>query len=271
MLAARHRQIFLPLAIAALCGVMSACSSIPTTWLPDAWSPSPGSPNSWLPSDPSGPAARAAMAVGNPLRTDQDRRMDPSRRPWEFVPLTQVKPGMQVLDVAAGGGYTAQLLAVAVGPSGKVWAQAPKPGATLTRRLADKPQPNLVIVERPFEDPVPEGVSMLDLVTIVLNYHDISYLPVDRTKMNARLFAALKPGGRLVIIDHAARSGTGIADGKTLHRIEKDFVINEVQQAGFALDADAAYLRNADDARDQSSNDVKVPSDKFALRFVKPK
>ena len=206
----------------------------------------------------------------NPLRTEQDRRMDAARKPAEFLPFTQVRPGMTVLDVSAGGGYTSQLLAIAVGPTGKVYAQTPRPGAALTKRLADHPQANLGVVERPFEDPIAPDMPKLDLITIVLNYHDISYLPVDRAKMNQRLFAALKPGGRLVVIDHSARSGTGIADGKTLHRIDEAVVRNELRQAGFVLDAEGTFLRNPDDARTDPSGEPKVPTDKFALRFVRP-
>ena len=196
--------------------------------------------------------------------------MDAARKPAEFLPFTQVAPGMQVLDVATGGGYTSQLLALAVGPGGTLWAQAQQPGATVTKRLADNPQANLRLVTRSFEDPVPPEAVNLDLITIVLNYHDISYLPVDRAKMNARLFAALKPGGRLVIIDHAARNGTGIADGKTLHRIDEAVVLAELRQAGFRLDAESDFLRNPADTRELTTNDSKIPTDKFALRFVKP-
>jgi predicted methyltransferase len=216
-------------------------------------------------------AARYDSVIASPVRTDQDRRMDAARHPAEFLAFTQVQPGMRVLDVSAGAGYTSQLLALAVGPTGIVWAQTPRPGPALVQRLADHPQPNLVVVTRSFDDPVPDDATSLDLVTIVLNYHDISYLPVDRARMNQRLFAALKPGGRLVVIDHSARSGTGIADGKTLHRIDEAFVRAEIGQAGFVLDAEGGYLRNPSDPRDQTSNDLKVPSDKFALRFVKPR
>jgi predicted methyltransferase len=215
-------------------------------------------------------AERYRDVIASPVRTDQDRRMDAARRPAEFLPFTQVSPGMQVLDVATGGGYTSQLLALAVGPGGTLWAQAQQPGATVTKRLGDHPQANFRLVTRPFEDPVPVEAAQLDLITIVLNYHDISYLPVDRAKMNARLYAALKPGGRLVVIDHAARSGTGIADGKTLHRIDEAVVLAEFRQAGFRLDAEGDFLRNPADTREQSSNDPKIPTDKFALRFVKP-
>jgi predicted methyltransferase len=218
-----------------------------------------------------GPEARAQAAIASPVRTDQDRKMDASRNPAQFLPFTGVAPGMVVLDVSAGGGYTSQLLALSVGPEGKVYAQRPSPGEALTRRLADRPQPNFVPVYQPFEDPVPASAPPLDLVTIVNNYHDIAYLPVDRAKMNQRLFAALKPGGRLVVVDHAAKAGTGITVARTLHRIDQAIVIAEVTQAGFVLDAEGQFLRNASDTREVSSGDGQVMTDKFALRFVKPR
>ena len=223
------------------------------------------------PAGDSGAAARAQAVIANPIRTDQDRRMDASRNPADFVPFTQAKPGMLVLDVSAGAGYTSQLLALAVAPNGKVWAQRPQPGDALTKRLADQPQANFIPVYRPFEDPVPPDLPPLDLITIVNNYHDISYLPVDRAKMDARLFAALKPGGHLVVVDHSAQAGTGISVGKTLHRIDEAVVIAEFKQAGFVLEAEGSFLRNPADTREVSSGDGKINTDKFALRFVKPR
>jgi predicted methyltransferase len=214
--------------------------------------------------------ARAQAAIASPIRTDQDRRMDASRNPAQFLPFTGVAPGMVVLDVSAGAGYTSQLLALSVGPQGKVYAQRPQPGDALTKRLADHPQPNLVPVYQPFEDPVPKDAPRLDLVTIVNNYHDIVYQPVDRAKMNQRLFAALKPGGRLVVVDHAAKPGTGTSVARTLHRIDEAVVVAELTQAGFVLDAEGQFLRNPSDTRDASSGDGRVMTDKFVLRFVRP-
>lgn len=222
-------------------------------------------------SPPQEQRAAAERVVANPIRTEQDRKTDAARKPIDFILFAGVRPGMRVLDVSAGGGYTSQLLALAVGPSGTVYAQTPRPGETLTKRLADHPQSNLVLVTRPFDDLVPDDAPQLDLVTLVLNYHDISYLPVDRARMNARIFAALKPGGRYVIVDHSGRPGTGITEGRTLHRIDEAVVRDEVRNAGFVLDAEGDFLRNPADARDDASGQPKVPTDKFVLRFVRPR
>ena len=221
---------------------------------------------------PVGPSAeeRAKAVVASPIRTDQDRRMDASRNPTAFLPFTGVAPGMVVFDLSAGAGYTTQLLALSVGPTGRVYAQRPQPGEAFTKRLADHPQPNIVVVYRPFADPVPPDAPKFDLITFVNNYHDFANLPIDRAALNRRLYDALRPGGRLVIVDHAALPGSGTTATRTLHRIDEAVVVAEVTRAGFVLDAEGAFLRHADDPRTVSSGDGAILTDKFALRFVRP-
>lgn len=210
------------------------------------------------------------QAVASPIRTEEDRGADAKRKPLEFLQFTNVRPGMRVLDIAAGGGYTTQLLALVVGSNGTVWAQGTKSQAALEERLANHPQANIVPVIRPFEDPIPNGVPKLDLITIIMNYHDIAYMPVDRAKMNQRLFNALKPGGHLVVLDHSAKEGSGISAAKSLHRIDEKVVLDEFRQAGFQLEQEDDFLKNPADPRDQAFFDMKSQTDKFALRFVKP-
>jgi len=240
------------MAVGAALVVLAGCATVP-------------------PAVPALSVSQRQAIVDSPIRTDADRKMDAARHPVDFLAFTQVHPGMQVLDVSAGAGYTTQVLALTVGSTGKVWAQREQAGAALTKRLADQPQPNVEVLLRPFEDPYPASGPPLDLVTLVLNYHDITYLPVDRAKMNARLFAALKPGGRFVVIDHSAKPGADISSGKTLHRIDQAIVVSEVTRAGFVVDAEGDFLRDPADNREVSSGDSKIPTDKFALRFVKPR
>jgi len=215
-------------------------------------------------------AVNYKQAVASPIRTDDDRGADAKRKPLEFLQFTDVRPGMRVLDIAAGAGYTTQLLALAVGKNGIVWAQGTRSSQALEQRLASHPQANIVPVIRPFEDPVPDDAARLDLITIIMNYHDIAYMPVDRTKMNQRLFNALKPGGHLVVLDHSAKTGSGISAAKTLHRIDEKVVVDEFRQAGFRLEQEGDFLKNPADPREQAFFDMKIQTDKFALRFVRP-
>jgi predicted methyltransferase len=139
--------------------------------------------------------------------------------------------------------------------------RAKKPGAA-----------NIEAVVRPLEDPAPPALAQggVDLVTFVYNYHDTGHLGVDRKRMNQAVFAALKPGGAYVIVDHVGRRGTGISESGTLHRVEPDFVVAEVEEAGFRLVDSADFLRNRNDPRDRNTPEPPMPKDGFVMKFIKP-
>jgi len=220
--------------------------------------------------DQAGAPSGWQAAIASPLRLDDDRKNDERRKPAAFLDFAQVKPGQKVLDVSTGAGATAALLAAAVGPGGEVWAQNAKPNPKLDARLGAHPVPNLHPVVADFADPVPKGTPPLDLVVINLNYHDIVNGPTDRAAMNKRLYEALKPGGHLVVIDNAAKKGSGLSATKTLHRIDEDTVVEEVTRAGFQVDARGDFLRAPSDPREQPFFKMDgAPDDKFAIRFVK--
>ena len=184
-----------------------------------------------------------------------------------------VRPGMVVLDVIAGGGYTSELLARAVAPGGRVYSQTSRgPSPTLAERLRKPAGANMVAVIQPFDNPAPPEIATggVDLVTLMFDYHDLGAMGVDRARMNAAIFAALKPGGSLVIADHAGRPGTGISESATLHRVEEALVRREVEAAGFRLAAEGDFLRNPADPRDREEPDPPQPKDEFVLKFVKP-
>src|SRR5262249_23207395 len=109
-----------------------------------------------------------------------------------------------------------------------------------------------------------------DLITFLFYYHDTTYMAVDRAQMNRKLFAALKPGGFLVIADHSALPGQGVSVGKTLHRIEEATLRQEVEAAGFKLVPSGHFWRNADAQNVFPSFKRDMPVDNFVLKFQKP-
>jgi len=233
------------------------------------------------PTKPSATPFAIHVAVADPDRTDEDRALDQGRHPEETFAFFGITPGMRVAEIQAGRGYSAELLARIVGSSGKVYAQnnrfivekfADKP---LSERLAKPVNRNVVRVDRELEDPLPADAKELDAVLDILFYHDTVWMKTDRTQMNAAIFAALKHGGIYGIIDHSARTGTGLADVQTLHRIEESTVREEIERAGFKLAGEATFLRNANDTRDWSASpgtagERRGTSDRFVLKFVKP-
>lgn len=234
--------------------------------------------------------------VASPDRSAADRVNDIRRKPADMLAFIAVRPGTVAMDVSAARGYTTELVARAVGPNGKVYGQnaprdparaaptqpegasappaanAPPPMPTLAERVRNPAVSHIVPVVRPFEDPAPPEVANggLDLVTLMFNYHDFGHLGVDRTRMNRAIFQALKPGGLYVIADHSGRTGTGISESGTLHRVEEAFVKQEVEAAGFRLAAQGNFMRNPQDPRDRNTPDPPMPKDEFVLKFVKP-
>lgn len=217
-----------------------------------------------------------AQLLASPDRTAADRTNDIRRKPQQMLAFTGVRPGMRVLDLGAGGGYSTELLARAVGPKGRVWAQNEGVNAAGRERFAARiravaPTP-LSLHDQPFSDPVPAEIApgSLDLVTFFFVYHDQGNPAVDRARMNRAVFAALKPGGSYVIADHSGRPGTGFSEWNTLHRVEEAALRREVEAAGFELLGSADFLRNPADPRDRIVFKPEQPNDEFVLRFVKP-
>jgi predicted methyltransferase len=213
--------------------------------------------------------------VASADRSDADRLTDQRRQPAKMLAFTGVKEGMKVLDMGAGAGYSTELVARAVGPGGSVYAQE---SAAVMERVKDKfdiraqqsAMKNVVHVIRNYDDPIPPEAGGLDLITFFFAYHDVTYMPVDRAEMNKKMFAALKPGGFLVIADHSARAGDGTTVGKTLHRIEESTLRQEIEAAGFKLATEADFLRHPEDPRDAAVFRPQVPVDEFVLKYQKP-
>jgi predicted methyltransferase len=214
--------------------------------------------------------------VTAPDRSEADRVIDRRRDPIHLLAFMGVRRGMKVLDMGAGGGYSTELLARAVGPTGIVYGQngpdvSPRAKERFNLRLSTPAMLRVSPLDQPFDDPLPPGLDQFDLITFLFYYHDTTYAPVDRAVMNRKIFEALKPGGVFVVADHSAKEGDGISVAKTLHRIEESVVRREVETAGFKLIGEGNFLRHPEDPRDFSVNRPTGPVDEFVLKFQKPK
>lgn len=215
-----------------------------------------------------------AAAVSDPLRPAADVARDADRKPVELMQFAGIRPGMKVVELAPGGGYFTRLLTGAVGPNGRVYAIASRPSAAL-QELATK-RPNLsVTAAQAGTIPAPEPV---DVVWTTLNYHDFKNNKTAAggdlaQALNAEAFRVLKPGGIYLVVDHQAAAGAGATQTSALHRIEDTVVRQEVEAAGFKLDASSDLLRHpADDhtAKVQEAG-IRGKTDQFVLRFRKPR
>lgn len=209
----------------------------------------------------------------------EDALTNPAFKGAEVVAFIGLKPGARVADIVAGRFVRA--LSQAVGPKGKVYAVEPAEVVkvhpqvlAMMNGLAAQPAyANVEVLTQPVNaTALPAG---LDAVFIRQNYHDLhdKFMgPADVPAFNKTVFAALKPGGVYVVLDHAAAAGSGLRDTDTLHRIDVASVKAEVTAAGFVLDGESALLANPADARDKNVFDpsVRGHTDQFLLRFRKP-
>lgn len=205
-----------------------------------------------------------------PDRSDADRQSDKTRDPVKLLGFIGAQPGWRVLDMAAGAGYSSELMARAVAPNGKVFAQDGRASEKLAARLKTPAAANIESVVTAFDDLSNSSLKNLDLETFLFGYHDTTYMPVDRAKMNKALFDALKPGGLLVVADHSAKPEDGAIVGKTLHRIAEKSVRSEIEAAGFIFVADGDFLRHSEDERSSPIFKNPTPVDSFILKFRKP-
>lgn len=217
-----------------------------------------------------------ADSVAHPERWEADLARDADRKPRRVLDFLDVKRGMRVADLMAGDGYYTELLSRAVGPAGGVYCQntaiplrvfADEP---LTARLAGGRLPNVTRLDLEFEECAgPKGLPAdLDAALLVRFYHDFEWQEVDRAAFNRLVFDRLRPGGAFVVVDHHAKPGAGISEGKRLHRVEASWLAAEVSAAGFVLEAESYALRDPADTLDWSIFDPEHAGRDTTSRFV---
>jgi predicted methyltransferase len=242
------------------------------------------------PAVPADFSSAIAAAVADGARPAADTARDADRKPAELVAFAGIKPGDQVADLMPGGGYFTRIFSKLVGPQGHVYAVVPasiaaaKPAALdgIKALVANPAYPNTSLEVQPYDRIGAD--SSLDVAWTSQNYHDVygavSIFSVsgksgaeEAAALDAAVFKALKPGGVYIVVDHAAKAGAGGSVANTLHRIEPATVIEQVQAAGFVLEARSELLANPQDGHDEAvfTAEIKGHTDKFVLKFRKPR
>jgi predicted methyltransferase len=228
-------------------------------------------------------AARIAEAVSASDRPEDARALDESRRPVDVLAWLGLHPGMDAADLVSGTGYWAEIMGRVVGDKGSVTAYEPeqfyseeKSGPAWTALAARVPQVNLSRYR--FEAFAPPA-NAYDFAIINLNYHDLYWqsdkFGIPRTDPDAfvrNLFAAMRPGGIVGVIDHVGPAGDTRAIVEKMHRIDPATVKADFERAGFVLEDRSDMLANPEDDHTKGVFDpaIRGKTDRFLFKFRKP-
>lgn len=230
------------------------------------------------------PPANVAAAIAAPGRTTDNVKLDESRKPAQVLQFLGLRQGMNVLDLFGANAYWAEIMAPAVGPKGHVTVWEPtqfykdKAKASFAAFMAT--QPNVSIVASPFEAPdLPKNYA--DFVMLNLNYHDTYWqsekygIPkMDPAAFLKAVYAAMKPGGVIGVIDHVANPNSDTrATVEKFHRIDPNVIKADFKRAGFVLAGSSDLLRNPADDHSLLVFDAKIrgKTDRAIFKFKKPR
>ena len=233
---------------------------------------------------PASAQSTVAAAVANTSARSADNvKLDESRKPAEVLKFLGLKPGMRVSDPFGGNLYWAEITAPIVGPKGRVSIWQPtqfyrQKGYDNFTAFKAK-QPNVWMRVSPFETP-DFPANAYDFMLINLDYHDVYWesakngiTRMDPDQWLKSVYAAMKPGAVVGIIDHVGNPGDTRATVEKYHRIDPAVVKADFKRAGFKLEAESDMLRNPADDHSLNVFDPKIrgKTDRFVLKFRKPK
>lgn len=226
--------------------------------------------------------AAIAGAIANENRTDADKKRDERSQPEVILGLLDLQSGQAAVDLFAGGGYYSELMAGVVGPDGTVILQnnygyAKWVEKYLQERYIDSEIAPITVLRSEVPDLGLDPES-LDAALMVMSYHDLYYVnpdvgfeKTDVPNFFAQVHKALKPGGKLLIVDHAAADGSGTEDTQKIHRIDEAFARQDLEANGFKFVTSSDALRNPDDDRTKLvfEKTIRGKTDRFILLFEK--
>ena len=229
------------------------------------------------------PANVAAAVANSSARSEANLKLDEGRKPTELLGFFGLERGMRVIDMFGANRYWAEIIAPAIGPEGQIVVWQP------TQFMNDKRKAEFdafaakagtaALISTPFEAPM-LGTNAYDFMIMNLDYHDVYWQnperKIGRMEPDAwlkRLYAAMKPGAVLGIVDHVANAGGDTREVvEKLHRIDPAVVRADFERAGFVLEGESQLLRNPADDHSLLVFDDKIrgKTDRFVFKFRKP-
>lgn len=227
--------------------------------------------------------ADVASAVAAQGRPDLQVKLDVARKPVEVLTFLGLKRGDHALDVFGSGGYYAEIMSRAVGSTGSVdaWEAANFVDSATTKRWGVLRQrlPNVKLLVSPAAH-IRLPQNTYDFVMFNLNYHDLYWQSAEYKfpKMDPKpfvrtLYASMKPGAILGVIDHVANPGGNTrVVAQDLHRIDPATVRADFEAAGLVFDGESPLLRNPADNHRKNvfENSIRFRTDQIVYRFRKP-
>jgi len=219
--------------------------------------------------------ARMQAALAAPERSAENKARDASRKPIESVQFFGIESGDTVVDMVATGGWFTEVLSAAVGPSGKVYAQNPpflvqlEAEAALHERLGNVEAVHIRLDEAGLVGNADAAVTAMNLHDLYNGYNDVPGSEQAAVDFLAAIYAALKPGGVLGVIDHVGVDGQ---DNKALHRMLPQQARDALTKAGFTIEAESNMLANPADDHTTMVFDpaIRGKTDQFMIRARKP-
>jgi predicted methyltransferase len=232
-------------------------------------------------------------------RSEGNAARNAARHPKETLEFFGLTSGMTVMEVAPGGGWYTEVLAVLLRGQGTYLAAHGTPnGGAYTRRslggfLRKLGENNDVygdVVVTELQPPAalaPAEAGTVDLAVAFRNVH--SWMRADQVETYfSAIFDALKPGGVFGLVQHRAKPGTPLEVMRKTAYVTEEQVIEYAELAGFELDARSEINANSRDTKDYPGGVWTLPpslsgdeadrekylaigeSDRMTLRFRKP-
>jgi len=197
-------------------------------------------------------SAQVAQQANSGYQTEADRKKvaqslaaparEQTQKPGDLIRTMGLQPGMTVADVGTGIGYMLPFLSRKVGPSGHVLAEDIFDDflSGAKQEAQNEHLANVTFIKGSDTDPkLPEG--QVDMELVLDAYHHFDY----PEKMLAALHKALKPDGKLVVVEYYKRE-SAMPNGRALTHIRLDMpdLIKELEANHFHLVMEKEHVKN---------------------------